>query len=303
VPDQKFQRPRLASGEYYSEAHSNEVKEEARHIFLDAIRRKTPEVLEELQNHVLPAYKALYEVAQQKDVPVGPWKAKRRTVVIPEEAKHLRSLAGESNQCEFTRGWTGKGHRFLTDNWRRTNESAWPADIWPYVVSLRRALIQWMCQFHLRRRWILDAVLDTMARVVTQGVGRGLKWARPTTWLNYQRTEEFQFSHDGWSPFKTARDEYTQAVRKALEAKLRTYLDDLETKVSQFSKTVPEVRNPEHFEWLALYVVCRMSPAQIRELYRHVEISAIEKGIKSAAGLSRFYISPKPTGRKKKIRK
>ena len=303
MPNRKSQRLRLARGQYQSEAHSNEVMVEARHIFLDAIHRTIPDVLEELQNHVLPAYKALYEVAQQKDVPPGPWKAKRRTVVIPQEAKHLRLLAGESNECEFTSAWTGRAHRFVVNNWRRVNESAWPVEVWPHVIPLRRALIKWMCQFHLRRRWILDAVFDTMGRIMSQEVRRGLKWVPPTTWLNYQATEEFQFSYEGWNPFKTPRQEYAQALRKALEAKLGEYLDELETKVSQFSKLVPEVRNSEHFDWFALYLVSRMNPTQIRVLYPYVEVSAIDKGIKRAAVLVGFHISTKPPGRKRAIRK
>jgi hypothetical protein len=252
--------------------------EYARSLFIQAVNRRVPKVAEALRTAVLPSYEA-----------------------IPEDIR-TASSCGPRIQDLGTGDWECERDFVLWRNVEHHTELE--------IVAMRTALLEWSRRFHLESEWLLDTALftlrlwdhrDAMAlrlHLIRPGLHR-----LPNAEVGYPFSiEERDFAlRDSWEAGDESWKEFEIRVKKEFDCQLAEYRKRL-LKLAQDRgwQEPPEIRSPEHFDWLALYQAAEKGPGEIKkELGFRGDNSRILKAIKSKAKLIGLSLRSSPKGRPK----
>jgi hypothetical protein len=154
-------------------------------------------------------------------------------------------------------------------------------------ADFKAALDSWAEQFRLGDRWLREIAVLTLDRWKACPADLAtLNWAgllfRPTP-LSLDR--ELTFSDPGWLVESERWPEFAARVDEAFKQRLQEYRFSIEDQTSEFGVSAPpQIKQPEHYRWLALYQVRRMSPAQIADTMSDDEQTIIENTVLKAVG-------------------
>lgn len=275
------------------------VTETARALFLAAVRRLAPEVLEALRDGgPLVRYQLLALEWELALLDANAWGDYRRrygpnALLAAAMVRHPERL-----------------------RWRHIGAADAARGVLPDLAPLRAALEAWTDRFNLRAEWLLDTALATLhAWSVDAKAARQLRWAwRVPTWWNPLAEEERRITvpaGDGvvvvvaWDPVVETADDLRrrlQPVRRllseralAVEARFRDVLADLEARgfVKPSVKRARSGSATLHFGWLVAYQVKGMGYEAIAQAYtdadpsgeRVITTDAVRKAIEATAKL------------------
>jgi|SRR5579872_504747 len=243
-----------------------QAHDSARRLFLESLRTQTPEVLEGL-NELLPAY---------RDIPENVW---RQNSSGPD----LSSIANPYN-CFFCGEAPEVESKRLPDllYWRNVKRARTVS-----VKRLKAGISQWGKKFHLNDEWLLDIALQTLYRWNLQSTAQptagqfggnmegkkvqsGPRWGGlpGSEWDSIFTPDErrFSFGDPGWWAELEDWSEFNSRIEDLLNTSLTSYRQRLLDLARQKGWTEPpEIRTPEHFDWLALYQVRACSARKVAD--------------------------------------
>ncbi len=146
-----------------------------------------------------------------------------------------------------------------------------PADWWPELAPVRDSLVTWARIYRLDTPWCLHSALMTLNGWHRDPSKQGSWVLLPTAILSSFTGDKVRFSfikENTYNPLTDRRSEREQAILAEIAQGLAAHFDRLEEMAKgQGLVETPEKRNPEHYDWLALFVVKRWSYLAIS---RHV---------------------------------
>jgi hypothetical protein len=161
------------------------------------------------------------------------------------------------------------------------------------IEAFKRALNQWAEKFGLRDQWLLEVAVRTLNhwRKKSDALG-ALSWAElpiahPPLPLE---DREIEFRDTGWRVEAEGWSEFASRTNAAFKQHLTSYKETIRRGMRELGLPLPpDIRNPEHYTWLALYQTRRYSPAGIAELLNRDQKTLLEntvlKAVTSTAGL------------------
>lgn len=275
------------------------VTETARALFLAAVRRLAPEVLEALRDGgPLVRYQLLALEWELALLDANAWGDYRRrygpnALLAAAMVRHPERL-----------------------RWRHIGAADAARGVLPDLAPLRAALEAWTDRFNLRAEWLLDTALATLhAWSVDAKAARQLRWAwRVPTWWNPLAEEERRITvpaGDGvvvaieWDPLVEAEKDLQRRLRKLrgllgdrthdVEAHFRRVLTFLETRglVKPPAKRNRSGSPVLHVAWLIMRLVKGMGYEAIAQAYtdtdptgeRVITTDAVRKAVQETAKL------------------
>lgn len=278
-------------GEYREKGERDWSVWELREFFLDKVADLAPEVLEELRNEVLPAFRQAYEATRP-----------------PPERREAATEFGEPVDRERPPEWVQ--WRFQDGEWGTDSTTDWPDEL----VAFHDQLCGWADNCNLREPWVLDAALRMLrfwrqrdsspasdietlrfwqtlysqasVEHVFQNQDRDIEGVFEVfrTWRekaeSYElrflpirfdavfKTPHFTFEFEGWVPQNKLWHTYEQELRDAFEEELEAYGEERRQGPEERDlEPPPEIRAPHHFKWLVLWQVQERSYREIAEDY------------------------------------
>lgn len=223
------------------------------HGFFEAMARKTPEVLIDLRDHVLPVFqKARYQcqIHEKNNRDAG------KTQDDPDK------LAGKAS-LPAVEEWADRHHLRPLQNW------------WVQVQAVL-CLDVWARDEQMARRLKIPQMSNFLSKL--GGVDR--------------RAPKFEFAADGWWFEFESWKKFEKRVEKEFRRRLKSYRTLAEGAVRGFGylptkrKRARSADNPKiHDEWLALRVCKRKTYGEIADLYETSALTddAVRKAIKRTA--------------------
>jgi hypothetical protein len=156
---------------------------------------------------------------------------------------------------------------------------------------LRELLLRWSRKWRLVDEWCLEAAAETLASLSADGDDPA---PRPLHYLGSRMIElpfsedtlRFTFSRRGWEPTLESWAAASDRLTDAFEGELKAYRERVEHLVRETGLTPPRrgrLREGDHLEWLARYVVGRESSDEIADSLG-ISRQAVEAGYHGAAG-------------------
>jgi hypothetical protein len=182
------------------------------------------------------------------------------------------------------------------------------------VTPLKDALVEWSHNFQLSDDWLLDAALQTLYRWQTDVYAweRDKKSDRLRFLLIGQSPSKtapaaapMRFASDPWRPSGESWQEYEVGLLEQFQRDLRRYRTEVE-RLYRSAKWRPalDIRQRQHYTWLAMFQVRGWSPAKIAETFApEVEESTITKGVENAAKGAGLTLRPSNKGKGKRPRR
>lgn len=208
-------------------------------LFLAALKTEVPQVLEDLRDTIFPIYRGLPATAKS-----------RSTLRTLQQMRNSRGfvLRGEEPDLEEIP---------LPDILISAGLDSLGA-VYPSVAAFRAALTAWADRWHVNEVWILDAALSTLYRWEQRSdTLEAREWASQyTTPEVYTTSDEarFTFMHGGWVPEMEPWSTYQESVQVRFKEALKQYEKKMKELPSVRRLTARvEVRNPDHFAFLARY--------------------------------------------------
>jgi hypothetical protein len=177
------------------------------------------------------------------------------------------------------------------------------------IAAFKRRLEAWVCRFSLSDQWLLEVALMTLERWKNASAElAALNWAglpfRPPPLPPEGR--EFDFHDDGWHLEDESSSEFASRVMAAFKQQLVTYKDAIRESMRELGLSLPpEIRQPEHYDWLVLYQVRGLSPAQIADLMstdkKTLTDSTVFKAVSKTAELVGLRLRPPKKGKGPKL--
>jgi hypothetical protein len=161
------------------------------------------------------------------------------------------------------------------------------------IESFKRAIDQWVEEFGLRDQWLLEVAVVTLDHWKKRNDAlAALNWAelpflsRPLTLDG----REIEFRHAGWRVETECWSEFAARNTAAFKQHLSSYKETIRGDMRDLGLSLPpDIRNSEHYTWLALYQVRGFSPAKIAEFLNSdqetLPENTILKAVTRAAGL------------------
>ena len=273
--DRKRKAILLGTGKYYDPVTSPaSLKHNARVLFLQAVEKRTPEVLKSLHHDVWPFYESLY----------------RRVLPPPSEDDWLYSI-----------------HPGLVSDWFSGRDTAdWTPPIQATLKRLKKALFTWASSYNILAGWTIGYGLDAMMFWAAQG-GRwrhrklskqlgedratedhqrsrsdGIQhtWGIGPRWY-FAKRELRRFEYATWQGEE--ENDYRHRVHQQFELHLERYMSEIRNRASTLPK-IPKISKPEQFEMLALYLCRGMNLKQIAKLPGFSkDVTVIYRDIREAA--------------------
>jgi hypothetical protein len=245
----------------------------ARSEFLEAIRRTAPEVLETLREEVLPHFSAL-DLKSHPDYEHYDWSLDRVSEVLAKLRHHLEPWADRFNLR------------------RPTPEVSLPP--WD-----KMQLFQWMGPI------IVSTLLDW-----DKGLNLDpLSWAFVGNFSNGAHCDfpdAFKFETDGWSTLRETEEDFKVRLQDEFVKKMTSYIARQKREAERLGWILMPPRvAPEHFDWLVLFQIKRVSQERIAKA-AHRTRPAVAEAIQKTAGLVagdgvQFWLRPAlPPGRRRK---
>lgn len=250
----------------------------AQHEFLREIKRRAPEVIDDLSGEAFGLYRE----------------------IRGEPIEYQRRLRGEELTAQENE--IANVHVYVTSViWRDIAEGK-PGEFAPLAESLRR----WS------RRWNLDAdwcrafaffslatwLMDLEKRGQRDWNYMGIDWSIPF------EVEDFKFEW-AWHPLRSHRAEIESVMREMFEKQLKEYLDRIEQRLVEQTGAVRSLKKtqPAHFAWLVSYQIKGESQLAISKRV-HASRKTVADGIKLTAKLCDLKLRPpNPPGHPSKRRR
>jgi hypothetical protein len=138
---------------------------------------------------------------------------------------------------------------------------------------------------------------------------QNLQWFRfpifQTPHLDMDRT--LSFTDSGWNPHLESWKEFEDCLSKAFERSVQKYRSDVEHFLLKAKwKPTADIRQRDHFDWLALYQVRGYSPSRIADelIQKHINKTenTVLKAVTKTAGLIGLTLRPNQKGKGTKFR-
>jgi hypothetical protein len=251
---------KMGEGAYYDpKASQGSLDHNYRYLFLDAIERRTPEVLSALRSEVWPEYEKVY------------WG------VSPSHTNDY---------------WMYTLHPTLAWSWlSNTKPPGWTAKAFRALAPLKKSILRWAKNHGILADWMLMRALDSMllwtiheshpsrlknvARLnrelnkllgITEDRSDGRSaHTRPALWWvsrrwYFPKAVDRQFTYAAWAG--EDETEYERRLLKEFQGHLAPYLGEVKDRAKTLPR-IPVFRRPERFEMLALYLCRGMTREQI----------------------------------------
>src|SRR5207253_1297112 len=113
---------------------------------------------------------------------------------------------------------------------------------------------------------------------------------------------EFRFHDGGWEAGDESWTAFQKRIQSAFKASLVEYEERLRALAEDRQYTEPpEIRNPQHFDWLALYQSAKKSPGAIKKILAaegyHTEENTILIAVRDKARLIGLTLRPSQKGK------
>jgi hypothetical protein len=242
-----------------------------RRIFLNTVRYRAPEVLSHLRDVVAPQY-----------------------ALIPPEVKEETSRGWRLKRVANPMGWLydGEQPQVVTEplpellSWRNLERLE---EKYAGTAQTQHLLVNWAQRFRLNGEWVFDAALQTLYRWERDSQSRErLQWffvPRPSVTAPLNVGAPVSFTDPGWVPHIEAWSDYQAHLLNSLTDQLAAYRATVEDLLKQRGwRQRQEVRQNQHYTWLALYQIKCWSPAKIADhLHLDQGENTVLKGIEKAA--------------------
>ena len=167
----------------------------------------------------------------------------------------------------------------------------------------------WGQRFKLTDPWLHEAATVTLHQWPTDPASAGaLRWAdlptKPSQIL--PPAEPLKFEAQGWFVEREDWTEFKKRATHTFNQHLKTYKADMDAKLEGIGfRPAPKLREPDHFEWLALYQVLGLSPRQIATTLienggRDINENGVLRAIHRKAKLIGLTLRPNNKGKGKK---
>jgi hypothetical protein len=177
---------------------------------------------------------------------------------------------------------------------------------YPAVHALDKALTEWARKFNLTDSWLLDLSLQTLYRWESNASAlQDLHWAdrgyeTPPVILTSEEAR-FHFSDPGWLPAHETWRQYEAKIKSNFNHQLEEYKSrTVNLAEGRGFEQQPEVRNPNHFKWLARYQVLGESPSKIADHFNVPDENTIWRAVTKTADQIGRMLRPNKKGRRKK---